>query len=83
MRPWFDMVEDLQVQVFDKDTPSQRQRLIFGVGPSNRLKDDGRVLAMHGVVAESTVQLVSVREKVHVIGESTWKTEYLSHLINT
>ena len=58
VRPWFDTVKDLQTQAFAIDTPSQRQQLILD---GKRLKDDGRVLAQHGVVAECTIQLVSVR----------------------
>ena len=61
VRPWFDTVEDLQVQAFASDTPSQRQQLILD---SKRLQDDGRVLALHGVVAECTVQLVSVKVRI-------------------
>ena len=56
VRPWFDMVTDLEAQTFAKDTPPQRQQLILD---GKRLKDDGRVLALHGVVAECTIQLVS------------------------
>ena len=56
VRPWFDTVEDLQAQAFASDTPSQRQQLILD---GRRLKDDGRVLALHGVVEECTIQLVS------------------------
>ena len=57
VRPWFDTVEDLQAQAFASDTPSQRQQLVLA---GKRLKDDGRVLALHGVVAECIIQLVSV-----------------------
>ena len=58
VRPWFDSVKDLQAQVRTADTPSQRQQLFFrGV----RLQEDGRVLALHGAVAECTIQLVSAR----------------------
>ena len=56
VRPWFDMVEDLQAQVFASDTPSQRQQLLFG---NKRLQNDGSFLAQHGVVAGATVHLVS------------------------
>ena len=56
VRPWLDAVTDLQAQAFVTDTPSQRQQLFMG---DKRLKEDGRVLAQHGVVAESTIQLVS------------------------
>ena len=61
VRPWFDTIEDLQAQAFATDKPSQRQQLILD---GKRLKDDGRVLALHGVVAECTVQLVSVRVRI-------------------
>ena len=57
VRPWLDTVEDLQAKAFASDTPSQRQQLILD---GRRLKDDGRVLALHGVVAECTIQLVCV-----------------------
>ena len=56
VRPWFDMVVDIEAQVFASDTPSQRQQLFLG---SKRLQDDGSVLAQHGVIAEVTVHLVS------------------------
>ena len=56
VRPWFDMVADIEAQVFASDTPSQRQQLFSG---SKLLQDDGSVLAQHGVVAEATVHLVS------------------------
>ena len=56
VRPWFDMVEDIRSQVCSIDTPSQRQQLFLG---SKRLHEDGRVLALHGVVAGSTVHLVN------------------------
>ena len=56
VRPWFDMVEDLQAKAFAADTPEQRQQLFFD---GKQLQDDGRVLAQHGVVAETTIQLVS------------------------
>ena len=56
VRPWFDMVADLQAQVFASDTPSQRQQLLFG---NKRLQNDGSFLAQHGVVAGATVHLVS------------------------
>ena len=60
VRPWFDMVTDLEAQTFAKDTPPQRQQLILD---GKRLKDDGRVLALRGVVAECTIQLVCVFSK--------------------
>ena len=60
VRPWFDTVEDLQAQAFASDTPSQRQQLVLD---GKRLQDDGRVLALHGVVAECTIQVVSVGGK--------------------
>ena len=56
IRPWFDTVGELQAQAFATDTPSQRQQLFLG---DKLLQDDGRVLAQHGVVAETTIQLVS------------------------
>ena len=56
VRPWFDMVTDLQAKVFATGTPSQRQQLFCGEG---RLHDDGRVIALQGVTSESTIQLVS------------------------
>ena len=56
VRPWFDMVEDLQAKAFAADTPEQRQQLFFD---GKQLQDDGRVLAQLGVVAETTIQLVS------------------------
>ena len=56
VRPWFDMLADIQARVFANDTPSQRQQLFLG---SKRLQDDGSVLAQHGVIAEVTVHLVS------------------------
>ena len=56
VRPWFDIVNDLQSQAFAIDTPSQRQQLLLD---GKRLKEDGRVLAQHGVVEECTIQLVS------------------------
>ena len=58
IRPWFNTVEDLQAQAFASDTPSQRQQLLLDGKP---LQDDGRVLALHGVVAECAIHLVSVR----------------------
>ena len=61
VRPWFDTVEDLQAQAFATDKPSQRQQLILD---GKRLKDDGRVLTLYGVVAECTVQLVSVGVRI-------------------
>ena len=57
VRPWLDDIRILQTQVFSIDTPSQRQQLFLS---NKKLEDDGRVLALHGVVAESTIQLVSV-----------------------
>ena len=56
VRPWFDCVKDLQAQVSCADTPSQRQQLFFR---GEQLQEDGRVLALHGVIAECTIQLVS------------------------
>ena len=61
VRPWFDMVEDLQAKAFAADTPEQRQQLFFD---GKQLQEDGRVLAQHGVVAGTTVQLVSARVSV-------------------
>ena len=58
VRPWFDWVKDLQAQVCTADTPSQRQQLFFR---GEQLQEDGRVLALHGVIAECTIQLVSAR----------------------
>ena len=57
VRPWFDTVEDLQTRAFASDIPSQRQQLILD---GKRLTDDGRVLALRGVEAECTIQLVCV-----------------------
>ena len=57
VRLWFDTVKDLQAKVFAIDTPPQRQQLLLD---GKQLKDDGRVLAQHGVVAECTIELVSV-----------------------
>ena len=57
VRPWFDTVEDLQAKAFASDIPSQRQQLILD---GKRLTDDGRVLALRGVEAECTIQLVCV-----------------------
>ena len=48
VRPWFDTVADLQAQAFAIDIPSQRQQLFLD---GKRLQDDGRALALHGVVA--------------------------------
>ena len=56
VRPWFDSVEDLEAKAFAADTPEQRQQLLFNGKP---LYEDGRVLAQHGVVAKTTIQLVS------------------------
>ena len=57
VRPWLDTVEDLQGKAFASDTPSQRQHLLLD---GKRLTDDGRALALRGVVAECTIQLVCV-----------------------
>ena len=67
VRPWLDGIRILQAQVFSNDTPSQRQQLFLG---DKQLEDDGRVLAQHGVVADSTIQLVSVVELrvIHAVG---------------
>ena len=67
VRPWLDDIRTLQAQVFSTDTPSQRQQLFLG---DKQLEDDGRVLAQHGVVADSTIQLVSVVELrvIHAVG---------------
>ena len=67
VRPWLDDIRILQTQVFSIDTPSQRQQLFLG---DKQLEDDGRVLAQHGVVADSTIQLVSVVELrvIHSVG---------------
>ena len=56
VRPWFDCVKDLQAHVSSADTPSQRQQLFFR---DDQLQEDGRVLTLHGVIAECTIQLVS------------------------
>ena len=61
VRPWFESVEDLQAKAFAADTPEQRQQLFLD---GKQLQEDGRVLAQHGVVAETTVQLVSARVSV-------------------
>ena len=61
VRPWFDMVMDLEARTFAKDAPSQRQQLVLD---GKRLEEDGRVLALHGVVAECTIRLVS--QSVHI-----------------
>ena len=58
VRPGFDWVKDLQGQVRAADTPSQRQQLFFR---GDRLQEDGRVLALHGVITECTIHLVSAR----------------------
>ncbi len=58
VRPWFESVEDLQAKAFAADTPEQRQQLFFD---GKQLQEDGRVLAQHGVVAQTTVQLVSAQ----------------------
>jgi len=50
------MVEDLQAKAFAADTPEQRQQLFLD---GKQLQDNGRVLAQHGIVAETTIQLVS------------------------
>ena len=67
VRPWLDDIRILQAQVFSNDTPSQRQQLLLG---DKLLEDDGCVLAQHGVVAESTIQLVSIVELrvIHSVG---------------
>ena len=57
VRPWFDTLKEFQVQAFAADTPSRRQQLLLD---GKRLKDDRRVLELHGVVAECTIELVSV-----------------------
>ena len=59
VRPWFESVEDLQAKAFAADTPEQRQQLFLD---GKQLQEDGRVLAQHGVVAQTIVQLVSARE---------------------
>ena len=56
VRPWFDTVKDLQARAFAPDTPSRRQQLLLD---GKKFKDDGRVLAQHGVVVECTISLVS------------------------
>ena len=56
VRPWFDTVRDLQIQAFAAHTPSRRQQLLLD---GKKFKDDGRVLAQHGVVVECTISLVS------------------------
>ena len=56
VRPWFDTVTGLQSLVSSADTPSQRQQLFFR---GDRLQEDGRVLAQHGVIAGCTINLVS------------------------
>ena len=55
------MVEDLQAKAFAADTPEQRQQFFYC---GKQLQEDGRVLAQHGVVAQTTVQLVSARVSV-------------------
>merc|ERR1719201_1799035 len=60
VRPWFDTIEALQAQTFATDTPSQRQQLVLD---GKRLKDDGCVLALHGVVEECTIQVVMLDQK--------------------
>ena len=57
VRPWFDLLTDLEAQAFASDTPSQRQQLLLD---GKRLKDDGSVLALQGVVPQCTIQLVSI-----------------------
>ena len=52
------MVEDIRSQVCPIDIPPQRQQLFLG---SKRLQEDGCVLALHGVVAGSTLHLVSAK----------------------
>merc|ERR1719174_1085392 len=59
VRPWFDDGQHLQAQAFAKNTPSQRQQLFFD---GKQLKEDGNVLALHGVAAECTLQLVTLDE---------------------
>ena len=56
VRPWFDTVKDLQARAFASDTPSRRQQLLLD---GKKFKDDGRVLAQHGVVVDCTISLVS------------------------
>ncbi len=56
VRPWVDTVTDLQAKVFAADTPSQRQQLFFR---GDRLQEDGRVLAQHGVIEGCSIHLVS------------------------
>ena len=56
VRPWFESVEDLQLKAFAADTPGQRQQLFLD---GKQLQEDGRVLAQHGIVAGTTIQLVS------------------------
>ena len=56
VRPWFDTAKDLELQAFAANTPSRRQQLLL---EDKQLKDDGRVLALHGVVAGCTIKLVS------------------------
>ena len=46
----------MQTRAFAMDTPPQRQQLFFD---GERLKEDGRVLAQHGVVTDTAIQLVS------------------------
>ena len=58
VRTWCDTVEDLRSLVFAAGTPSQRQQLFMNDKP---LLDDGLVLALHGVIAESHIYLVSAR----------------------
>ena len=58
VRPWFESIEDLQAKAFAADTPEQRQQLFLG---GKQLQEDGRVLAQHGVVAGTTIHLVSAR----------------------
>ena len=56
VRPWFESVEDLQLKAFAADTPGQRQQLFLD---GKQLQEDGGVLAQHGIVAGTTIQLVS------------------------
>ena len=56
VRPWYDLVQDLQSQAFGSEAPSHRQQLLLD---GKRMKEDGRVLAQHGVLAGSAVILVS------------------------
>ena len=59
LRLWFDTVAELESQAFAlcADTPSPRQQLYLG---DKRLQDDGRVLALHGVMPGCTIRLVGL-----------------------